>query len=87
MTFEEIVRAPSIGERHDSADPRLADIRVRRIGGFPRHLVFHRPAGETDDIVRGLHGARDVGRILDRLAEAEDQDRAHEPPPAPVDPR
>lgn len=32
---------------------------------FPNHLVFYRPVGEDIEVVRFLHGARDLPRILD----------------------
>jgi len=63
-TFEQIARAPGLGERRESANPRLANLRVRRIDGFESHLIFYRPTDDAIDIVRVLHGARDINRIL-----------------------
>jgi toxin ParE1/3/4 len=64
-TFEQIARMPGIGERWQSPDPRLAELRVWRIQGFPHHLVFYRPADDGIEIVRVLHGARDIDRVLE----------------------
>jgi len=61
-TFEKIARMPGIGERRDSPKPRLAGLRVWRVEGFEKHLIFYRPSDEGIEIVRVLHGARDVDR-------------------------
>lgn len=63
-TFERIARMPGIGERRESPNPRLAGLRVSRVEGFEQHLIFYRPAGDGIEIVRVLHGARDIDRIL-----------------------
>jgi toxin ParE1/3/4 len=64
-TFENIARTPGIGERWESANPRLSGVRVRRVEGFENHLIFYRAAGSGIEIVRVLHGARDLESILD----------------------
>lgn len=33
--------------------------------GFPSHLIFYRPTGDDIEVVRFLHGARDLPGILD----------------------
>lgn len=65
VTFEHIAQMPGLGESRDSADVRLTGLRVWRIEGFERHLIFYRPGPNGIEIVRVLHGARDVDRILD----------------------
>ncbi|MFC1707767.1 DDE-type integrase/transposase/recombinase [Planctomycetota bacterium] len=42
----------------------LAGIRMWSIRGFKNHLIFYRPSPEGLDVVRVLHGARDIPRIL-----------------------
>jgi toxin ParE1/3/4 len=64
-TFEKLARMPGIGERRDSTKPRLAELRVWRVEGFEKHLISYRPSGNGIDIVRVLHGARDIDRVLD----------------------
>ncbi len=65
-TFSRIAGMPGIGERWTSSNPRLADLRVRRIEGFENSIVFYRPSDEGIDIDRVLHGARDIDRALER---------------------
>lgn len=67
-TFESITRMPGIGERRESVNPQLAGLRVWRVEGFENHLVFYRPAAPDEagiDIVRVLHGARDITSVID----------------------
>lgn len=64
-TFEKIAHMPAIGERRDSPNPRLAGLRIRRVEGFERHLIFYRADGGGVDIIRILHGARDIDSVPD----------------------
>ncbi len=56
---------PWIGKETDYPNPKLAGIRlflVRR--PFDKHLIFYRVCGDTLDIVRIVHGRRDLPRRL-----------------------
>jgi toxin ParE1/3/4 len=64
-TFDKLARMPGMGERRESSNPRLAGLRVWRIDGFPNHLLFYRPIEGGIEIIRVLHGARDVDAVLD----------------------
>ncbi|AGA25380.1 type II toxin-antitoxin system RelE/ParE family toxin [Singulisphaera acidiphila] len=64
-TFEKITQNPGIGQRRDSLDPRLTGLRVWRVEGFEKYLIFYRPGDAGVDIIRVLHGARDIDSILD----------------------
>jgi toxin ParE1/3/4 len=64
-SFEQIARMPGIGGRRPTANPRLEGLRVRRIQGFEKHLIFYRPVADGIEIVRVLHGARDLDRLLE----------------------
>lgn len=56
---------PGIGERHKSRRPRLAELRIFRVKGFENHLVFYRPIEAGIEVVRILHGARDIDDALE----------------------
>jgi toxin ParE1/3/4 len=64
-TFEHLARMPNMGERRETANPRLANMRVWRIEGFENHLVFYCPVEDGVEIIRILHGARDIAAILE----------------------
>jgi toxin ParE1/3/4 len=64
-TFEKIAQNPGIGQKRDTLNPHLTGLRVSRIEGFENHLVFYRPGDDGVEIIRVLHGARDIDSILD----------------------
>lgn len=58
-TFELLARTPELGELCRFRSPRAAGVRVWRIKGFERYLVFYRPTEAGIRVVRVLHAARD----------------------------
>jgi toxin ParE1/3/4 len=65
-TLGRLAAMPELGGTWGFADPRLAEIRVWQISGFENYLVFYRPVESGIEVVRILHGARDIGAIFDR---------------------
>jgi toxin ParE1/3/4 len=63
-TFEKLARTPRLGEQRESSDPRLSGLRVWRVEGFPNHLIFYRPIDGGIEVIRVLHAARDIDRVL-----------------------
>jgi toxin ParE1/3/4 len=55
---------PTPGMPWLSEDPELADLRWTRVHGFENYLVFFCVRGGNLEVVRVLHGARDIGSIL-----------------------
>jgi toxin ParE1/3/4 len=64
-TFEAIARMPGIGQRHETSNLRLAGLRAWRVEGFENHLVFYRLTEAGVEVVRVLHGARDLSRLFE----------------------
>lgn len=64
-TFERLAAMPELGELQAFRQPSLAEVRVWRVGGFENYLVFYRPIERGVEIVRVLHGARDIPAALD----------------------
>jgi toxin ParE1/3/4 len=64
-TFGKLADTPGIGERWPTTHPRLAGLRVSRIEGFEKYLVFYRPVDDGIEVVRIIHAARDLGGVLD----------------------
>ncbi len=54
------VRFPGMGQRRDELRPGL---RCFVVSPF---VVFYRPIEDTIDVLRVLHGARDIGSIIQR---------------------
>ena len=63
-TYRSIGRVPGIGEPFRSRRRRLSGPRARRIEGFPNHVAYYRAVEGGVEIVRILHGARDVEAAL-----------------------
>ena len=55
---QNIAHAPSIGRKRDNLAPRLRSFPV---GDY---LIFYRPAKSGIEVIRILHGARDVDNFL-----------------------
>ena len=65
QTFERLAGMPRSGRPWRSPNRRLAGLRVVPIADFSNYLVFYRPEDNGITIVRVLHGARDIDRVLD----------------------
>jgi len=63
--FGKLADMPSLGERPETSNPRLEGLRVWRIERFENHLIFDRPVDDGIEIVRVLHGARDIDSVLE----------------------
>jgi toxin ParE1/3/4 len=62
--FDRLADMPGIGTRYEHNHPALADVRYSPITGFRKYLVFYRSVADGIEIVRVLHGARDIHSIL-----------------------
>jgi len=64
-TAEKIARMPGMGALWTSSRSRLADLRVCRVDGFGAYVIFYRLADDGIEIVRVLHGSRDIDNVLE----------------------
>lgn len=64
--FRKLDRMPRMGHRFESREPELAGLRSWPIQGFEYHTVFYRCLDSEIEVVRVLHGARDVLAILEK---------------------
>ena len=63
-TFRRLARMPRIGSLWGDEGPDLEEVRFFPVTRFRRYLVFYRPVEGGIEILRVLHGARDLRRIL-----------------------
>lgn len=63
-TLERLAGMPGIGTQYAPDDPRYGELRYFPISRFRNHLVFYRPTPDGIEVVRVLHGARDIGMVL-----------------------
>jgi len=63
-TFADLTVTPGLGGLREFRDVRLQSLRSWRIRGFENWLVFYRVTEEGIEVVRVLHGARDLEALL-----------------------
>jgi len=57
---EALLRTPGMGTRRDYDNPALAGMRFHLVKGFRKYLVSYIPRSDGIEVVRVLHGARDL---------------------------
>jgi toxin ParE1/3/4 len=65
VSFQQLATMPELGERQSFGRKELADLRVWQVRGFPNYLIFYRPVEGGIEVVRVLHGARDIAAIFE----------------------
>jgi toxin ParE1/3/4 len=65
QAYQRLVEHPHIGTSVKAFEPRLADLRFWLVPGFESYLVFYVPSPGVVEVVRVLHGARDLPRLLE----------------------
>jgi toxin ParE1/3/4 len=63
-TLKDLAAFPGAGSRFESDHPELANLRFRRVKGFPNHVVFYVEHSNAIEVVRILYGARDLDAEL-----------------------
>ncbi|MGD9633009.1 MAG: type II toxin-antitoxin system RelE/ParE family toxin [Pirellulales bacterium] len=63
-TFEFLCQNPNVGQRCEFTRSDMANVRVWPVDGFRNHLIFFRPTDDGVEVVRVLHGARDLGTLF-----------------------
>jgi len=64
QTYRQIREHPLRWPRYEMDHPKLANLRKRAIVGFRKYLVFYRIDGGSVEIIRVLHGARDIPSVM-----------------------
>jgi toxin ParE1/3/4 len=64
-TFQALLDMPGMGKVRPVGNPCIADIRQWVVSGFGKYLIFYRIVSDGIEIIRVLHGARDIDRILE----------------------
>jgi toxin ParE1/3/4 len=63
-SLQALARMPEMGPSHIFRNPRFAGVRMLPVGGFERYLIFYRPARDGIEVLRVLHGARDIESLF-----------------------
>jgi toxin ParE1/3/4 len=59
-TFQLIATTPSIGRFSGFTNPKVAQVRQYPVKGFPNYLILYQLTEDSIDIIRVLHGARNL---------------------------
>ena len=62
--FEQLATMPGMGPLREYRERAFADVRSWPLTRFENYLVFYRPVEGGIEVLRVLHGARDVDRIV-----------------------
>src|ERR1700722_163442 len=63
-TYRQIREHPARWPKYELPEPQLANLRKHAVVGFRNYLVFYEIRGDVVEIIRVLHGARDIPSIL-----------------------
>ena len=59
-----LAQRPGLGAPQEHRFPNLSGVRMWPVPGFRNYLIYYRVTGEALEILRVLHGARDIETIL-----------------------
>lgn len=63
-TFRQLLRSPQLGAKGEFRSRYLKGIRRWRVNGFENFLLFYRPVDDGIEVIRILHGARDIETLF-----------------------
>ena len=69
--FDRLLDHPELGVRRHYRNARLSDLRMWPIPGFSKYLIFYLPTDDGIQIVRILHGSRNVAALFSDGSEEE----------------
>jgi toxin ParE1/3/4 len=62
--YKRLAEMPGLGVLRDYGNPALSGMRVWPVPKFPKYLIFYRATDTELEILRVLHGARDLDAIF-----------------------
>ncbi len=66
---------PGMGAPRSYRDSNLQDLRMHPVRGFPHHLLFYLPLADGIELVRVLHGKRNIERLFQPEPRPENPER------------
>jgi toxin ParE1/3/4 len=67
QTFAALARMPGMGQRYESAEEDIVNIRKWSVKGFRQYIIFYRYDDEIIEILRIVYATRDLTPILRNL--------------------
>ena len=63
--FDLLAAMPGMGRQRGFRNPHAQNVRSFPLKGFPNHLVYYRAVEGGIEVLRVLHGARDIDAIFE----------------------
>ena len=63
--FTKLADMPGMGPEWGSKKPSLRGVRFWPIRGFSNYLIFYKRTKDGIEVLRVIHGARDIERVFD----------------------
>ena len=63
--LKRIAGMPNIGAKRQSNNPKLTDVRSLPVSGFHNYLIFYTATATAVQVMRVIHGARDIDTAFD----------------------
>ncbi len=63
-SLEQLAKFPLLGKQRDFADKRFQNIRMWRVKGYEKYLIFYQVTENTIEVIRVLHGSRDIEELF-----------------------
>jgi toxin ParE1/3/4 len=67
--FDSLSQMPEMGSPREVRNPALVGLRSWPVPGFRNYLIFYLPIEDGIEVIRVLHGARDIPRLLEEDVE------------------
>src|SRR2546421_3747197 len=64
-SYDKLLFMPGMGALRSFPSPKYATVRSWPITGFRNYLIFYRPTPEGIEVLRVLHGARNIERYFE----------------------
>lgn len=63
-TFSQLAKNPNIGRVYEIPNPRLQGLRKWQVKRFDKYLVFYQHSESILEVIRLIHGSRDIPSIF-----------------------
>jgi toxin ParE1/3/4 len=64
VSFQALAQMPELGAQRTFRNARFSSVRALPVKGFERYLIFYRLLTDGVEILRVIHGARDIERLF-----------------------
>lgn len=59
-SVQRLLNQPDLGVTRGFTHAELRDVRAWMVRGFPKHIIYYRPDPDGIEVIRLLHGSRDI---------------------------